>query len=60
MNVLVTGATGFVGSRLLQLLLKQNETVTAVYRKQIDEYSPNVKGPLHWENTHLSVFYIQQ
>lgn len=36
MHILVTGATGFVGSRLLQLLLKNKFQVSAVSRRPVD------------------------
>lgn len=34
MNILVTGATGFLGKNLIRLLIQQNYTVTAIGRSQ--------------------------
>ncbi len=42
MHILVTGATGFVGRRLLQLLLENNFQVSAVSRRPVDGRSLSV------------------
>ena len=43
MNILVTGATGFVGTRLVEILLNNNITIIAVVRNQSDFLPKRVK-----------------
>ena len=48
-NVLVTGASGFVGKHLLEVLARRNIKTTALYHSRapnIDSRSPN--GSIHW------------
>lgn len=48
--MLVTGASGFIGSRLLPVLLRTGRTVVATTRDADHRFPPGVT-PLHWDGT---------
>ncbi|MBA2727769.1 MAG: NAD(P)H-binding protein, partial [Parachlamydiaceae bacterium] len=45
MKILLTGSNGYIGSRLLELLLEQGHDVVAMVRSPSESFQPNIKNP---------------
>lgn len=53
MSVLVTGATGLLGSHLIAYLVRQHQTVRAIYRTHIPALPPDVQERVEWVRADL-------
>lgn len=45
MKILLTGSNGYIGSRLLQLLLEQGHDVVAMVRHSFEAFQPAISSP---------------